>query len=314
MEKQGGAPLNWPPFPADGSRPMNLLPWSHVTSAGFTLRGWHSAPSGKPLLHFLHGNGFCGRAYEPMLAVLAEDFDLWLCDAQGHGESDHGGRFHGWNRSAELAVEAFQAGRERFGEVPRFASGHSFGGVLTCLILAREPALFQRAVLLDPVLFSPAMIGVMGFSELLGLHRFNTLARRSASRRQHWPDRAAAYAGLHGRGTFRGWSDEALHAYVQYALKEADDGGVELKCRPSREVEIFTSFPRRLWPALARVRTPTLMLHGQDSFPFVARAAARWCATNPHVLAQTVPGGHCFMQEQPGASAGRVADFLLQRS
>ena len=36
---------------------MQLLPWSHDTSAGFTLRGWHTPPSGKPLLHFLHGNG-----------------------------------------------------------------------------------------------------------------------------------------------------------------------------------------------------------------------------------------------------------------
>ena len=55
---------------------MHLLPWSHPTSAGFTLSGWHTPPSGKPLLHFLHGNGFCGRTYEPMLAGLAEHFDL----------------------------------------------------------------------------------------------------------------------------------------------------------------------------------------------------------------------------------------------
>ncbi|NUL20695.1 alpha/beta hydrolase, partial [Agrobacterium tumefaciens] len=74
---------------------MQLIPWSHSTSAGFTLRGWHGQPSGKPLLHFLHGNGFCGRTYTPLLQALAEDFDLWLCDIQGHGDSDHGGRFLG---------------------------------------------------------------------------------------------------------------------------------------------------------------------------------------------------------------------------
>ena len=85
---------------------MQLIPWSHPTSAGFTVRGWHSVPSGRPLLHFLHGNGFCGRTYEPMLRHLAGHFDLWLSDVQGHGDSDHGGIFIGWNRNAELAVEA----------------------------------------------------------------------------------------------------------------------------------------------------------------------------------------------------------------
>ncbi len=289
---------------------MHLHPWSHPSSAGFTLRGWHSEPSGKPLLHFLHGNGFCCRAYEPLLALLARDFDLWLCDAQGHGDSDHGGRFHGWNRSAELAVEALRAGLGRFGAVPRLACGHSFGGVLSGLILAGEPALFQRAVLLDPVLFPPAMIGVMALSELLGLHERRALVRQARGRRERWPDRAAARAGLHGRGIFRGWSDAALHAYVEHALRSVE-GGVELKCRPSREAEIFASYPRGLWRALARVSTPTLVLQGADTYPFVAQGVARWCALNHRVSAQRVAGGHCFMQEDAQETAQRVRAFLL---
>lgn len=291
---------------------MQLLPWSHDTSAGFTLRGWHTPPSGKPLLHFLHGNGYCGRVYTPMLAALAEDFDLWLCDVQGHGDSDHGGRFHGWNRNAELAVQAFEALRAPFGEVPRFALGHSFGGVLTSLILARHPELFRRAVLLDPVLFSPAMIGVMALSDVVGLAQRTGMAKKAQKRRRQWPDRASAYAALHGRGMFRGWDEEAFAAYIEHALKDVD-GAVELKCRPSREAEIFGSYPRRLWPSLAKVTTPTEVIHGVSTYPFVARSVARWCAGNGHVRSQVVPGGHCFMQEQPRDSAGRVADFLLQR-
>ena len=289
---------------------MQLLPWSHATSAGFTLTGWHSPPSGKPLLHFLHGNGFCGRTYEPMLAYLAEHFDLWLCDVQGHGDTEHGGRFHGWNRSAELAVEAFEAGRGIFGEVPRFALGHSFGGVLTSLILARHPQLFQRAALLDPVLFSKAMMGVMALSELVGLHRRNVMAQKSAARRRHWPDRANAFTLLQGRGIFRGWTDPALQAYVDHALKEAADGGVELKCRPSREVDIFSSFPRRLWPSLGKIGTPTLLLYGSKTYAFVGQSAKRLSGLNPAVSIAEVPGGHCFMQEHPVDTAARVLAFL----
>jgi pimeloyl-ACP methyl ester carboxylesterase len=292
---------------------MQLLPWSHASSAGFTLRGWHSPASGKPVLHFLHGNGYCGRVYQPLLEHLAEDFDLWLCDVQGHGDSDHGGRFHGWNRSAELALEAFAEGRARFAEAPVFALGHSFGGVLSSLMLAQQPQLFQRAVLLDPVLFSPAMIGVMALSDVVGLGRLNTLASKARKRRRQWPDRDAAYASLHGRGMFRGWTEAAFVAYIEHALGDTEQG-VQLKCRPSREADIFGSYPKRLWPSLAKVVTPTEVIYGQRSYPFVAKSVARWCASNPHVRAQVVDGGHCFMQEQPTATAERVANFLLQRS
>ncbi|MBD9483237.1 alpha/beta hydrolase [Pseudomonas sp. PDM14] len=291
---------------------MHLLPWSHSCSAGFTLTGWHSAPSGKPLLHFLHGNGFCGRAYEPMLAQLAEHFDLWLCDVQGHGETEHGGRFHGWNRSAELAIEAFEAGRGIFADVPRYILGHSFGGVLSSLILARHPQLFRRAVLLDPVLFTPTMIGVMGMSALLGVHRRNVMAKKSAARRQRWASRSEAFDLLRGRGIFRGWDDAALHAYVDHALKDSAEG-VELKCRPSREVDIFSSFPKRLWPSLGKVSTPTLLIHGEQTYPFVGKSARRLAASNPSVTELAVSGGHCFMQEHPQRTAEQVAAFLLAR-
>jgi len=289
---------------------MQLIPWSHECSEGFTLRGWRSPASGKPLLHFLHGNGFCCLAYEPMLMRLGEHFDLWLSDVQGHGDSDHGGLFRGWNRTAALAVEAFEAGRGEYGEVPRYALGHSFGGVLTGLILASEPSLFTRAVLLDPVLFSRRMIGVMGAAALVGLHRRHALARKAAGRRSHWPDREAALASLQGRGIFKGWKDAALHAYIEHAIGDCGEG-VVLKCRPSREVEIFSSFPTRMWSHLAAIQTPTRVLYGEQTYPFVPHSVQRLAALNSRVDALQLAGGHCFMQEDPAMAAQQVVDFLL---
>lgn len=289
---------------------MQLIPWSHQCDEGFTLRGWRTEASGRPLLHFLHGNGFCSLAYQPMLARLAGHFDLWLSDAQGHGDSDHGGVFRGWNRTAALAVEAFEAGRGEYGEVPRVALGHSFGGVLTSLMLAAEPQLFQRAVLLDPVLFSKRMLAVLSAARVVGLHRHHPMARQAARRRSFWPDRPSAHASLQGRGIFKGWHDAALQAYIDHGLGECEKG-VVLKCRPSREVEIFSSFPRRLWPSLLSIAVPTLILYGEHTYPFVPVSANRLASLNRHVSARQVAGGHCFMQEDPGHAADLATGFLL---
>lgn len=290
---------------------MRLISWNHDTGAGFTLRGWHSPPSGKPLLHVLHGNGFCGRVYEAMLKPLSRHLDLWLCDVQGHGDSDHGGPFLGWNRSAELAMQAFEAHLPLFGPVPCHALGHSFGGVLTCLAMAEHPRRFNRAVVLDPVIFSASMALGITLAETVGLSRQSPLARSAARRRHHWPDRQAAFEALHGRGTYKGWTDEALRHFTAHALKDAADGGVELKCKPSREAEIFSSAPTGLWAALRHVRTPTLLMHAEHTFPFVISSARQWADTNAKVQVQQVPGGHCFMQERPEETAAQVLAFLL---
>lgn len=290
---------------------MQLLPWSHANSAGFVTRGWHTPPSGKPVLHFLHGNGFCTRTYEPMLEQLASHFDLWLCDLQGHGESDHGGRFLGWNRNAELALEAFTAHRNLFENATAYACGHSFGGVLTGLLLAGHPQVFDRAVLLDPVLFPLSLISLRSSLSLLGIRR-NPMADGARARRHHWPDRDAAYGALHGRGIFRGWEDTAFRAHIDHALADHESLGVELKCRPSREAEVFESMPTRLWPTLKRIRTPTLLLHGEKTYPFVQQSARKLAGINPHVISRSTPGGHCFMQEHTADAARQVADFLLE--
>lgn len=291
---------------------MQLIAWKHTVPEGFTLRGWHSPPSGRPLLHFLHGNGFCGRAYEPLLQHLAAHFDLWLSDVQGHGDSDHGGRFVGWNRSAELALQALQVQGQAFAGVPRHALGHSFGGVLTALLLGERGHGFERAVLLDPVLFTPSMLLGAAVASLTGVMRHTPLARQARARRSHWPSRSEARANLEGRGTYKGWRDDALDAYLQHALIETGDG-VRLKCQPEREADIFGSMPERLWTLLGRVRTPVHVLHAEHTFPFVTESVARWQHLNTHVQAEQVPGGHCFMQERPQACADQVIDFLLKR-
>ena len=144
---------------------------------------------------------------------------------------------------------------------------------------------------------------------LVGLHQRHTLARKAATRRSHWPDREAALASLHGRGIFKGWTDEALRAYVEHAIGDCGEA-VVLKCRPSREVEIFSSFPKRMWASLAAIRTPTRVLYGEHTYPFVPHSVNRLAALNPHVSGRQVAGGHCFMQEDPVMAAEQVLGFL----
>jgi pimeloyl-ACP methyl ester carboxylesterase len=291
---------------------MQLVSWHFKTPEGFTLRGSFSPASGKPVLHVLHGNGYCSKMYWPLLTELAPYFDLFLSDAQGHGDSDHGGPFVGWNRSAELAHLAFSAHKSEFGDAPIVGLGHSFGGVLTALMQAEQPDLFSETVLLDPVLFTPNMLKGMQLLDWIGWYPRNPMAKKAHKRRTHWPDKTHCHQYLYERGMFKGWSAPSLSAYIDHALSH-DEQGSRLKCQSSREAEIFGSFPSKLWAKLNHNTGDKLLIYGNESYPFVSKSARYWQKHQPNLQVHKVTGGHCFMQQFPNETAQLLITHWRQR-
>jgi pimeloyl-ACP methyl ester carboxylesterase len=187
--------------------------------------------------------------------------------------------------------------------------GHSFGGVTTALMAAADPSLFQRLVLLDPVIYTSLVAASVALLERTGLQGLLPLVRATRRRRTRWPSRDDAFARFRGRGVFADWQDDALRAYVEHGLRE-DGDGVTLKCPTSIEATIFSSGPDGLWRQLDRLATPTLLIHGDRTLPFVGPSARRLAARHPHVRVEPVAGSHCFMLAEPEATAGRVAAYL----
>lgn len=287
-----------------------LQRWSWQTPEGFTLRGWRSVPSGKPVLHFLHGTGLCGLTYWPLLQQLTGQADLFISDLHGHGDSEGQSPFVGWNRSADLALAAWQAHAGAYGDVPVIAGGHSLGAVVSALMLGNSNGAFARGLLLDPVIMPPLMAGVGRLAECTGLYQRNAMVRRARLRRSHWASRQQARDYLHQRGIFHGWSEPALDAYVDHALDHRPDGSCRLKCPPGIEADIFGSLPRRLWPTLERIAAPVDVVMGSQTYPFALKAAARWQQRNRHLRLHRVDGDHCYMQDDPQGTATVLKPLL----
>jgi len=289
-----------------------LEPWEYQVSDGFVLRGLHSRPSGKPVIHFIHGNGFCGSAYEKMLAPLAEQYDLFISDAQGHGDSDHGERFVGWNRCAKHASEVWSHYSGLWDGLPKIACGHSFGAVLTSVMLSNQAELFDRAILLDPVFAPQLQANVMVLMSRFGLSKRMVLSKQAAVRGTQWPNEGALWDYFFERGVFKGWDEDCLKAYLTHGMRRVDGGKIMLKSSPEIESAIFASYPNRLWRKLRQTNVPVTILYGEQTFPFILKALPRLVKYNPQFEIEAVSGGHCFMQEFPLQTSARLLALLQE--
>ncbi|MEE8556901.1 MAG: alpha/beta fold hydrolase [Myxococcota bacterium] len=108
-----------------------------------------------PLALVHHANGFCGAVYAPIVHPLRDTHRIVLYDARGHGDSTQPppGDAYRWTVFPEdllaLAEVLIAEGPQRS---VALGIGHSFGGTATAVAAAARPELFERIVLLDPVL------------------------------------------------------------------------------------------------------------------------------------------------------------------
>ncbi len=186
------------------------------------------------LLH--HANGFCAATWAPVALALRGEFRVVAMDARGHGDSSapEDPEAYAWLRFVEDLTAVADALSPGGRPIP-LGVGHSFGGAALLAAAARRPELFERILLLDPVVHrSPS-----ADTEPLQRERIAALIERARKRRAQWPSREHALRHWKEREFFGSWDDRVLRLYAEEGLRECPRGGVELKCAPEVEAAIF---------------------------------------------------------------------------
>ncbi|MEM9300780.1 MAG: alpha/beta fold hydrolase [Pseudomonadota bacterium] len=261
------------------------------------LRVWRFGNiPGLPTLHFAHATGFHGRTYAPLFKQLAPHFNVLAWDMRGHGESRELGDpegFEGWCRYyADLACLLDAYG-------PMFLAGHSVGGTTSLLGGSRRADQVLGLLLLDPVLLGLPVRLFLRLASALGVaHRFS-LAALAARRRPGFASREAMFHAYHGRGPFRTWPDEWLHAYVDGGVVDAP-GGVELACRPAFESSSFGATETRPWAQLQVLGCPAALLCAAAQSTCASSSRLALARRLPRLRTSVLPGStHFLPMEQP---------------
>jgi len=264
------------------------------------------------LLHFAHANGFPAGTYSPVIGALARSFRVLARNICRQGECSEPAcpkerRIEGWHELAAELGDFLDAVR---GAEKVIGVGHSIGGIVTLLCAVRRPELFERLVLLDPVLLEPKVVRLIRLMKLLGKEDRAPLAVRARKRRNGWVNREEALEFFRGRPLFDGWHEDSLRAYVEYGLTEAPDGGFVLTCPPEIEAQGFQTYPADIWRAVPRLRVPALFVRGGNSDTITHRARDLFRRLQPDVEYIELPGaGHLFPMQFPAETARIIAEY-----
>lgn len=275
----------------------------------FDVEGAGLVPDGptlreKPTLLLLHGGpGFDHSIYKPRFSDLADVAQVVYLDHRGNGRSDPGSR-ETWNL-AQWADDVV-AFCEQLGITRPIVYGASFGGMVALAYATRHPA-------------HPAKLILTSTEAAGGTYRERRVA---LFERLGGPEVGA----LARRRFLEGHTDAAtLEAWVRLAfpLYTRTPRDPSVASRAVRRPEVTGWFTRpggeghtfNFFPALARIRCPTLVLGGEDDPMTPIECQADLAAALPAHLVRFerfADCGHAVLPDAPERAMAVIREFILQ--
>ncbi len=233
----------------------------HVTSddgVSVAIHELAGTPDLPPLL-LSHATGFHAHCYVPIARALGHRFRCLALDFHGHGETAPVPDWTvDWSHFGDDAAAAAEAIAPDGGLV---GFGHSMGASALLMAAHRNPRLFSRLVLFEPIAHPPG--GSMSEDEM----RQIPIVAGALRRRSRFPSFEHAYQNYKSKPPMSLMDDEVLHHYVDYGfhaiVDEHDQPAIELRCTPEIEAGIFMGGrDNGVWQLLGEITTPVVVVGG----------------------------------------------------
>ncbi|MEP7290721.1 MAG: alpha/beta hydrolase [Chloroflexota bacterium] len=224
----------------------------YIESAGVTiaLYEWGKPSKVHSTLLFVHATGFHARIWDQVIAELP-GFHALSIDLRGHGRSGKPSPPYDWHLFAE---DLLTVGRE-FALQGIVGIGHSLGGHAVTLAAARQPTLFARLLLIDPV--------ILPREHYVGYTEFEHFTAR---RRSQWSSPDEMFERFKDRPPFYAWKPQVLRDYVDYGLLPSPGGdGYTLACAPEFEAATYNYVTAaNIYPEIATIQIPVTILRAAE--------------------------------------------------
>ncbi|MCC5858083.1 MAG: alpha/beta hydrolase [Ectothiorhodospiraceae bacterium] len=254
----------------------------------------------------IHATGFHARCWDQIIRHL-DGRRVIAFDQRGHGRS---GKIppYTWDTFGKDLCELITL----LGLRDVIAVGHSMGGHVLVQAAARYPGVFQRLLLIDPVIFPPERYQQPPMWDRVEDHP-------TTRRRNTWPSWQVMAEHFRDRPPFATWDPTVLEDYCRHGLlPAADEDGFVLACPPEVEASVYVNHAGcNVHGLIAEIQAPVTVLRARLPASDGSGNHFSTSPTWPELAAHFRQGRDVHLEQYnhliPMEAPERVADHILDR-
>lgn len=256
-------------------------------------------------LILLHANGYLPNCYDKILSGLESEYKIHKFIAYPFIED-------GRVRSYDFFVKKlYQYIKENNLENSSIVA-HSFGTVLALKTLNLEADLFQKMVLIEPVLVSHFKLTAVSLMPYWMRKIFIKEINQAFKRTDSWPSFDLAFKYFRGKKYFKYFSNDALKSYLNDILIK-DENSVKLAFSTESEAHGYSQV-KSPWIELKNCKVPYLGLRGEHSNIIDDQSYEKWLQSSGANSIINVPNfAHLLPFEAPEIVNRYIKEYLLDK-
>jgi pimeloyl-ACP methyl ester carboxylesterase len=258
----------------------------------------------KEKIFFAHANGFPAEVYGDLFSRIP-NYEIDYIPLLAHGNYRVK---YSWSDVVPEIIAYFE---ENYTE-PVWAIGHSFGAVCLALAAQQKPELFKGIIMMDPPALSKKIRCILAVSQCFGVSKYiMPLAKKSAKRSDHFPDREFVASKLRTKFLFKNFGEQSFQNYIKYGFTDLKEG-ITLRFKKEVETKIFALTP----PFYRKItlNIPSFYLYATEGTIAVTRSIDKVEPLFTNTTFIAFNGGHLFPLEQTEKCANELLNILNSKN
>jgi len=259
--------------------------------------------SGKTI-HFAHANGYPPEGYRQFIQPFLENHQVIASKYRPLWGDQNPNNLKTWNTFADDMIRFM----DDKGLKNVIGMGHSMGGTISVAAALKRPDLFDKLILIDPVIFSRKFLLPSKIFPFFLLKKIIPIAKISSKRRNKWSSKEEVYELWRKKRVFKRFSDESLQDLIDATIISDGNGGMTLAFSRDWETRVYTTAPY-VFSKMIKLEIPITVVKAEFTDVITKDLWSTWQTQQPQTeFIEFKNAGHLVPLESPK----ELANILLK--